>query len=104
MPLDAASAPFRDPRYTPLDLDVQVRADGSTLVANRLPVATPFATMARAAGPLGGRRAGSAVAGGALRAGSSGLAHPDLRGGRGAGAAAGGRASPSWASGPAGRC
>ena len=46
MALDVAAAPFRDPRFAPIALDVERRADGSTVIANRTPVAMPFATMA----------------------------------------------------------
>lgn len=46
MPLDAASAPFRDPRYAPPSLEVERRGDGSVILTNRIPVERPFAIMA----------------------------------------------------------
>ena len=46
MALDVAAAPFRDARFAPMALEVETRPDGCTVIANRTPVAMPFATMA----------------------------------------------------------
>ena len=42
------SAPFRDPRYAPKRLEVERRADGTTILHNPTPIIAPFATVAQA--------------------------------------------------------
>jgi feruloyl-CoA synthase len=46
MPPDMAAAPFRDPRFAPLRLETERRADGTVVIRNVAPVPAPFATMA----------------------------------------------------------
>ena len=42
------AAPFRDPRYAPKRLEVERRADGTTILHNPTPIIAPFSTVAEA--------------------------------------------------------
>ncbi len=46
--INIQSAPFRDPRYAPKQLDVERRLDGTTILHNPTPIISPFSTVAEA--------------------------------------------------------